>query len=153
MSNSIFLIRRIQDLLDKNKHSENFYTHATDLVDEYDELKSYFKQQAILRGKFSLELMALLRYVGVETANSDGTVTVLKRALLQLIDSFKYHDCSELLAQSLDQDAQNIKEYKSILRVHPIPHKIEHLLRVQMGLIENRMGEATGLINLHQSEI
>ena len=153
MSNSIFLIRRIQDLLDNNKNSEHFYTHATDLVSEYDELKTYFKKQALLRGKFAVELIALLRHVGVETERTGGPLTALKRVWDQMVDSFKHHDCSELLEQGLNQDSHHVKEYKTILRMNPIPHKIEHLLRVQMGEIECRMVEANMLIKLHQSPI
>jgi uncharacterized protein (TIGR02284 family) len=124
----------LQKLIETCRDGETGYLHAAGLADD-PELKNYFQQQSLERGRFRVALTEAVKKLGEATPDTSGSsAAVIHRAWFELKDDLGGGD--HTLLESVEQGEDRAKEgYASALESE-LPAAIGQLVREQYASVK-----------------
>ena len=124
----------LQKLIETCRDGETGYLHAAGLAED-SELKNYFQQQSLERGRFRVDLTDAIKRLGEPYPDTSGSsAAVLHRAWFELKDDFGGGD--HTLLESVERGEDSAKHsYESALETE-LPTGVNELVRNQYASVK-----------------
>lgn len=124
----------VKDLIETCRDGQNGYLHAASQV-ESPELKNFFDEQTLERGRFAVELEDASKRLGEVEASDTGTVAgVVHRAWFELKGDLGAGDHSILVSVEQGEDAAK-KAYEDAMKA-ALPESLLALIREQYAQVK-----------------
>ncbi len=141
------LVDSLQALLEKNYDAEKGFKNAiTNAKDE--NLKSYLKNQAILRNRFATELDKEIHSLNEKPKESGSLAGSLHRTWMDIKSSVAGNNDEAVLEECIRGEKASEDEYSTILNENHFPPQIENVLNNHLTVIRNTLSQVKTLENL-----
>lgn len=139
------IVQNLQELLVKNYDANKGFKKAIKEVKSQD-LKDYFKLQALLHHRNATQLDRLIRSLNAKPLEEGSTVGRFHRVWMDVIKAIGNSDDQSILQECLRGQNATLKEYKEQIKNQPFSSEIKdvlktHLLELEQILRDVRLKE------------
>ena len=129
------IVNKLQGLLEKNYDAEKGYKKALEDADD-GQLKTFLKQQAVLRTRFATELDKEIRDLNETPKEKGSTTGDMHRAWIDFKTAFTSNDDEAVLEECIRGEKASVKEYEDALNDQMFPPKIKAVITHQVDEIK-----------------
>lgn len=131
------IVDNLNELLEKNYDAEKGFKKALEDT-ENPSLRSFFKQQAVIRSRFKTEIEKELHNLNAQPKLDEGSAAgTLHRAWIDIKTAFSGHDDESVLEECIRGEKASVKEYEEKLKEVTFPSNISAILTAQLNEIKN----------------
>ncbi len=141
------LVDNLQELLEKNYDAEKGFTKAMKDA-KNPRLKTFLKQQAAQRGRFTNELTQEIRNLNEEPKDSGSFTGDLHRTWIDIKSAVSGNKDEAVLEECIRGEKASWEEYDNKLKEENFPPNISGVLQKQASEIRNTLTEVKTLEDL-----
>ncbi len=131
------LVSNLNELLIKNYDADKGFKNAIKNA-ESGSLKRFFRQQAVMRNRFSTEIEKELHELNAHSKLKDDHETgTLHRLWIDLKTALSHNDDESVLEECIRGEKASMKEYEEKLKKHHFPPHIHTMLTNQLNEIKS----------------
>ncbi len=145
------IVNNLQDLLKKNYDAQKGFTKAMKDT-KNSKLKSFLKQQAAQRGRFTNELTQEIRNLNEQPKDSGSFTGDLHRAWINIKSTVSGNKDEAVLEECIRGEKASWKEYNEKLEKENFPPNISKVIQKQASEIHDTVSKVKKLEDLADVE-